>query len=63
MDRQAFEKIAKRHFFQDIQISSQWVPGIGLKTAQFFLFKKSQQIRSLEAFKISANIGRGGQAD
>ena len=29
----------------------------------FFRFKKFQQIRSLEAFKISAKMGRGWQAD
>ena len=40
MDRQAFKEIAKRHFFQDIPISFYWVTGIGLKTTQFFSFKK-----------------------
>jgi len=40
MDRQAFETIAKRHFFQDIQISFYWVTGIGLKSTQFFSFQK-----------------------
>ena len=50
MDRQASEKIAKRHFFnlKDIQISIYLVTGIGLKSTQFFLFEKSQQIRSLD---------------
>ena len=38
MDRQAFEKIGKRYFFQDIEISFQSVTGIGLKTTQFFSF-------------------------
>ena len=62
MDRQAFEKIAKRHIFQVIQISFLWVTAIGIKLPSFFLFKKSQQIRSLETFKILAEMGRGGQA-
>ena len=63
VDFQLYQKISKRLFFQDIQISFHWVTGIGLKSTQFFLFKKSQQIRSPEVFKISADIGRGGQAD
>ena len=63
MDRQAFKKIGKRHFFKDIQISFYWVTGIGLKSKQFFLFKKSQQIQWLEASKVSAEMGRGWQAD
>ena len=56
----ASQKITKRHFFQDIFY---WVTGIGLKTTQFFLFKKSQQIRSLDAFKVLAEMGRDWQAD
>ena len=63
MDRQAFEKIVKRHFFQDIEISFKWVTGIILKITQFFLFEKSQQMWSLEAFKILAEMGCGWQAD
>ena len=63
MDRQAFKKIVKRHFFKDIQISFYWVTGIGLKSTQFFSFKKSQQIRLLEVFQILAKMGHGGQTD
>ena len=63
MDGLAFQKIGKRHFFQDIQNSFKWVTGIGLKLPHFFLFKISQQIRSLEAFKVLAEMGRGGQAN
>ena len=40
MDRQTLEKIAKHHFFQDIQISFHWVSGIGLKSTQYFSCSK-----------------------
>ena len=36
---------------------------MGLKTTQFFLLTKSQQIRSLETFEVSAKMGCGWQAD
>ena len=38
--QQASQKITKRHFFQDNQVSFLWVTGIGLKTTQFFSFQK-----------------------
>ena len=57
MDGLAFQKIGKRHFFQDIQNSFKWVTGIGLKLLQFFLFEISQQIQSLEVFKDLAEMG------
>ena len=62
MDPQLVRKIAKRHFFQDIQNSFQWATGIGLEPNQNFFQKKFQQIRSLEPFKVLAHIGRGWQA-
>ena len=40
MDRQASEKNAKRHFFQDIHNSFQWATGIGLEPNQNFFQKK-----------------------
>ena len=36
MDPQLVRKIAKRHFFQDIQNSFQWATGIGLEPHQIF---------------------------
>ena len=62
-DFQLDQKISKRRFFQDIKDSFQWVIGNGLKPTQFFLFKIYQQIRSLEKFKVLAEMGRGWQAD
>ena len=51
-------------FFRDIKKSFQEVTPIGPEPHQFFfLFKISQQIRSLEASKVLAKIGRGWQAD
>ena len=35
--QQASQKITKRHFFQDNQVSFLWVTGIGLKTTQPWL--------------------------
>ena len=63
VDQQAFQKNQKRHFFRDIEKSFQEVSPIGPEPHQFFLFEISQQIRSLEAFKVSADMGRGWQAD
>ena len=63
LDPQVDPKTLKRHFIQDIQNSFQCVTGVGLKPSQFFLFKISQQIRSLEAFKILAEMGCDGQAE
>ena len=40
MDPQLVQKIAKRHFFQDIQNSFQWATGIGLEPNQNFFQKK-----------------------
>ena len=36
LDPQVDPKIAKRHFFQDIQNSFQWATGIGLEPHQNF---------------------------
>ena len=36
LDPQVDPKIAKRHFFQDIQNSFEWITGIGLKMPHFF---------------------------
>ena len=63
LDGQLVRKFSKRPFLKDILISFQWVTQMGLETPQFFLFKIFQQIRSLEAFKILAKMGRGWQAD
>ena len=64
LDPQVLGKIAKRHFFQDIQNSFNWATGIGLEPHQnFFQKKRFQQIRSLEPSKVLAKMGRGGQAD
>ena len=40
MDPQVDLKIAKRHFFQDIQNSFQWATGIGLEPHQKIFRKK-----------------------
>ena len=39
MDNLAFEKFQNAVFFQDIQISFQWVTANGLKPPQFFSFQ------------------------
>ena len=57
MDRQAFEKIAKHHFFKDIQISFYWGTGIGLKCTQFFSFLK---ISTNTAARGAPNFGPNG---
>ena len=63
MDPQAFQKDQKRHFFRDIEKSFQEVTPIGPEPHQFFLFEISQQIQSLETFKVLAKLGHGWQAD
>ena len=63
VDPQVDQKIAKRHFFQDIHNSLQWVTGIGLEPNQNFFQKKIQQIRSLELSKVLAKMGCGWQAN
>ena len=40
LDLQVLGKIAKRHFFQDIQNSFNWATGIGLEPHQNFFRKK-----------------------
>ena len=40
LDPQVDPKIAKRHFFQDIQNSFQWATGIGLEPHQKIFQKK-----------------------
>ena len=62
VDPQAFQKNQKHHFFRDIEKSFQEVTPIGPEPHQFFLFKMSQQIRSLEASKVLAKMGCGWQA-
>ena len=63
VDPQAFQKNWKRHFFKDIEKFFQEVTPIGPEPSQFFLFRISQQIRSLEASKVLAKMGCGRQAD
>ena len=41
MDPQLVQKIATRHFFQDIQNFFQWATGIGLEPHQIFFQKKN----------------------
>ena len=62
MDALARQKNSKRHFFGEIKNSFYEMTHIGLEPHQFFLFKISQQIQSLETFKVSAEMGRGRQA-
>ena len=57
-----FKKISKRHFLRDIEKSFQEVTSIGPEPHIFSPFKISQQIQSLEASKVLAEMGRGGQA-
>ena len=61
MDRQAFEKIAKRHFFRDIQISFHGVADIGLEPHQKIFFEK------ISTNMVARGIGSfgtlGGAAD
>ena len=58
------QKISKRHFLRDIGKSFQEVTPMGAEPRHFFfLFKISQQIWLLEASKVSAEMGRGWQAD
>ena len=40
LDPQIVRKIAKRHFFQDMQNSFQWATGISLESHQNFFQKK-----------------------
>ena len=53
----------KTPFFGGIESSLHEVTHIGLEPHQFFSFKISQQIWLLEAYKVSAKMGCGGQAD
>ena len=48
-------------FLKDIEDSFHEVTHMGLEAHHFFL--SSQQIRSLETFKVSAKIGRSWHAD
>ena len=57
------QKISKRHFLRGSEKSFQVVTPIGLEPHHFFLLKISQQIRSLEASKVLAEMGRDCQAD
>ena len=60
--RTACSKNFKCHFLRDIEKSFQDVSPIGPEPHHFFLFKISQQIQSLEASKVSAEMGRSWQA-
>ena len=62
VDPLAFQKISKRHFLRDIEKSFQEITPIGPKPHHLFPFQISQQIQSLEAFKVLAEMGRGRQA-
>ena len=44
LDGAAIPKISKRHFFQDIWFSCQWVTGMGLKPRQNFFCKNISKI-------------------
>ena len=57
MDPQLVRKIAKRHFFQDIQNSFQWATGIGLEPHQNFFRKK---IPTNAVARAIQNFGRNG---
>ena len=63
MDLLLVPKILKCHFLRDIEKSFQEVTPIGPELHQIFLFRISQQIRSLEASKVLAKTGCGWQAD
>ena len=63
VDPQAFQKNQIRHFFRDIEKSFQEVTPICQEPHHFFLLEISQQIQSLEASKLLAEMGRGWQAD
>ena len=57
MDPQLIRKIAKRHFFQDIQNSFQWATGIGLVPNQNFFQKK---ISTNMVARAVQSFGRNG---
>ena len=57
-------KISKRNFLRDVEKSFQEITPMGPEPHHFFsLFEISQQIWLLEASKVSAEMGRGWQAD
>ena len=62
MDPQLVRKIAKRHFFQDIQNSFQWATGIGLELHQIFFQKKIPTNTVARAVQIFGQMGRSWQA-
>ena len=57
------QKISKHHFLRDIEKSFQEVTPMGPEPHHFFLFEIIQQIKFLEASKVSAEMDRGWQAD
>ena len=57
LDPQVDPKIAKRHFFQDIQNSFQWATGIGLEPHQKNFRKK---ISTNTVARAVQNFGRNG---
>ena len=62
VDLLLIQKISKRNFLEDIEKSFQEVTPMGPEPHHFFLFEISQQIWLLEASKVWAKMGRGGQA-
>ena len=63
MDPQAFEKFENAIFFKIFKIPSNGWLEMVQNLPSFFLFTKSQQIRSLEGFQILVKMDRGWQAD
>ena len=57
MDLQLVRKIAKCHFFQDIQNPFQWATGIGLEPHQNFYRKK---IPTNLVTRVVQNFGQNG---
>ena len=57
------QKISKRHLMRYVEKPFQEVTPMGPEPHHFFLFEISEQIWLLEAYKVSAKMGRGWQAD
>ena len=57
LDPQVLGKIAKHHFFQDIQNSFEWTTGIGLEPHQKIFRKK---IPTNTVARAVQNFGRNG---
>ena len=62
--RPSFSKNCKTPFFsKNLKFLQMGNWNWSKTTPVFFLFRISQQIQSLEALKVLAKMGRGGQAD